>query len=151
LLVLSSVLLTMLFSACTFSRWIETTGAGQPSEVPGAFVATFLGQDGGSFAGRECSSGMTDDNVHIHLSGLRSNSEPVSFQVEDFAGGGNWATPCNPVSNWFLFVEPVVNQETDIYFKPFRDAPSGTEYQVTVVYEDGAMQATVVSGTRVKP
>jgi hypothetical protein len=118
---------------------------------PDTLTATFMGQDGGGYAGRLCSSGTAFDNVHIHLDGLRTESEPISYRVEDYAGGGLWATPCDPVSNWFLSVEPAVNGETNLYFKPFRDAPSGTEYGITVVYQDGVTQIILVRGSRVKP
>jgi hypothetical protein len=113
--------------------------------------ATFLGQDGHSFAGKLCSAGTKKDNVHIHLSGLRTDQEAVAFRVDDFAQGGVWATPCDPVSNWFLFVEPVVAGETDLYFKPFRVAPAGTQYRLTVTYADQTTQTVVLSGSRVQP
>ena len=122
--------------------------AAQSSET---LEAVFIGQDGGSYAGRLCSSGTKNDNVHIHLTGLRTDFEPASYRVDDYAGGGVWATPCDPVSNWFLYVKPAVNGETDIFFKPFRDAADGTKYRITVAYSDGLTQVTVAQGLRVKP
>ena len=150
-LTISFCLLLCMASACTRPVAVETTGDGQPSRQSAPLTATFLGQDGGGYAGRLCSSGTSFDNVHIRLAGLRTESEPISFRVEDQAGGGVWATPCDPVSNWFLSVTPVVDNETDLYFKPFRDAPGGTEYTITVVYQDGETQIILVRGSRVAP
>ncbi len=132
-LLVSLLCLSFLFSACTFTPR-------QPAGQAKAFTATFKGQDGGSFAGRQCSSGTAADNVHIHLAGLRADDQPISYRVEDFIGGGLWATPCDPVSNWFIYAELVANGETNIYFKPFRDAPDGTEYKITVGYQDGGSE-----------
>jgi hypothetical protein len=137
--------------ACTMSFSVDTSTKNQPTKEISTLKAVFIGQDGGNYAGKLCSSGTKSDNVHIHLSGIRVDSEPVAFRVDDYAKGGVWATPCDPVSNWFLYVKPIVNGETDIYFKPFRDAPEGTEYKITVTYDDGTTQITIVDGKRVKP
>jgi hypothetical protein len=143
-LMVSLLSLSFIFSACAAIKR-------EPSGQPESLTATFKGQDGGSYAGRLCSSGTAADNVHIHLAGLRTESQPISYRVEDFTGGGLWATPCDPVSNWFLYAELVVNGETNLYFKPFRNAPDGTEYKITVGYQDGGSEETIVRGTRVKP
>jgi hypothetical protein len=143
-LLVSLVCLSLIYSACTYT-------IRKPADQPESLTATFKGQDGGSYAGRLCSSGTATDNVHIHLAGLRTDSQPISYRVEDFSGGGLWATPCDPVSNWFLYAELVVNGETNLYFKPFRDAPDGTEYKINVGYQDGGSEETIVRGTRVKP
>ena len=124
LLTVALLFLSFMSSACDLSIPADPSANGQPSGQPDTMTATFMGQDGGGYAGRLCSSGTAYDNVHIHLAGLRTESEPISYRVEDLLGGGLWATPCDPVSNWFLSVEPVVNHETDLYFKPFRDAPN---------------------------
>lgn len=71
--------------------------------------------------------------------------------MDDWAAGGVWATPCDPVSNWLLHVEPISDTEIDLYFKPFRDAPADTEYTVTVQYSDGQTHKVSVLGTRVRP
>jgi hypothetical protein len=112
--------------------------------------AAFLGQDGESFAGQSCTTGTANDNVHIHLNGLRTD-QPVSIRLEDQAAGGVWATPCNPASNWLLYVTSNASNQADIYFKPFRDAPDNTRYTLTVQYSDGWTQTTSVAGWRVKP
>jgi hypothetical protein len=91
------------------------------------------------------------DNVHIRLAGLRTEAEVVSYRVDDWAAGGVWATPCDPVSNWLLHVEPISDTEVDLYFKPFRDAPANTEYTVAVQYSDGQTHKVSVLGTRVRP
>lgn len=150
-LTVSLLLLIFMSLACIMSVPVDTPASSQPSGQSDTLTATFMGQDGGGYAGKLCSSATANDNVHIHLDGLRTESEPISYRVEDYVGGGLWATPCDPVSNWFLYVKPVVNNETDLYFKPFRDAPSGTEYKITVVYQDGGTQIILVRGSRVKP
>ncbi len=114
-------------------------------------VASFIGQDGASYAGQGCAVGTNPDNVHIRLYGLKGGAQPVSYRVDDFAGGGVWATPCNPVSNWMLYVGLAQPDRADLYFKPFRDAPSGTIYTVTVRYGDGSSQIVSVTGNRVVP
>jgi hypothetical protein len=114
-------------------------------------VASFVGQDGYSYAGQGCTTGSVPDNVHIRLRGIRSGFQPTSYRVDDLAGGGVWAIPCNPISNWLLHVISVSPDQTDLYFKPFRDAPDGTVYTISVQYNDGASQTTTVEGTRVTP
>jgi hypothetical protein len=113
--------------------------------------AIFLGQDGGSYAGTGCSTGTVPDNVHIHLLGIKTDVAPTSYRVDDPAAGGVWATPCNPVSNWLLYVDGSTPGEADIYFKPFRDAPDGTIYSVTIKYADGSVQTTTIIGSQVGP
>lgn len=121
------------------------------SQVELAIKATFLGQDGGSYAGQQCTTGTTADNVHIRLDGLRTDSQIVSWRVEDRTAGGVWATPCNPVSNWLLFVTSSSPGQADLFFKPFRDAPTGTVYTIYAHYSDGTTEITTVTGSQVKP
>lgn len=113
--------------------------------------ASFLGQDGASFAGIGCAAGTASDNAHIQLSGLKSDVQPVSYRLDDVAGGGVWASPCDPVSNWLLYVESTTPDTAEIYFKPFRDAPDGTIYTITVTYDDGSVQSTSVVGSQIAP
>lgn len=120
------------------------------SQVTIVLSASFLGQDGGSFAGRLCATGTTNDNVHIHLNGLRID-QPTAIKVEDRQGGGVWATPCDPVSNWLLYYTSKSSNQADIYIKPFRDAPDNTMYTITVRYSDGWTQTVSVVGWRVQP
>jgi hypothetical protein len=145
--------ISLLLMSLACSRFVsqDTSTKVQPTEWSGTLQAVFIGQDGGDYAGKLCSAGTKDDNVHIHLSGIRTEREPVSFRVEDAAQGGVWATPCDPVSNWFLYVEPVVKGETEVYFKPFRDAPAGTEYTITISYNDGVKQMAVIEGSHIQP
>lgn len=140
--------LTLLMTACTGAPSASQDGKRVQT---GEFTVEFLGQDGGDFAGQLCSSGNTDDNVHIHLSGLADDMQPSGFRVEDVDHGGLWATPCDPVSNWFLYARPVKEGETELYFKPFRDAPAGTKYKVSVAYANGTTLVTEIEGTRVTP
>lgn len=116
-----------------------------------ALRGTFLGQDGQSYAGQGCTTGTVPDNIHIRLDGLRTDVQATSYKVEDTAGGGVWATPCNPVSNWLLYVISPSPGQADLYFKPFRVAPDGTIYTVTVQYSDGTNQSAAVIGTLVQP
>jgi len=116
-----------------------------------ALRGTFLGQDGKSYAGQGCDTGTVPDNVHIHLDGLKTDVQETSYRVEDTAGGGVWATPCNPVSNWLLYVISASPGQADLYFKPFRLAPDGTIYSVTIQYSDGMNQSGAVIGTQVQP
>ncbi len=146
-----SLLLLVFASGCSLSVSLDTSDKKQPTEGAGTLKATFLGQDGGDFAGKLCSAGTKKDNVHIHLSGVRTDLEPIGYRVDDFEKGGVWATPCDPISNWFLYVKPVKNGETDLYFKPFRDAPKGTEYTITVTFGAGETQKAIVRGVHVKP
>lgn len=148
---LALLLLVCASLACGLSVSLDTGPKGRPTEWSGTLKAVFIGQDGGDHAGKLCSAGTKTDNIHIHLSGLRADSEPVAFRVDDAAQGGVWATPCDPVSNWFLYVKPVLNGETDLYFKPFRDAPDGTEYKISVTYGDEVTQIAFVKGRRVWP
>jgi hypothetical protein len=138
--------------ACSATITVDPASpAPRPTVMVNTLRLTFIGQDGASHAGRLCASGTANDNVHLHLDGLRADAEAVAFRVDEPAGGGVWATPCNPVSNWLLYVVPAVDGRTDLYFKPFRDAPDGTEYVVTVQYGDGQIQRAAVIGSRVKP
>lgn len=151
-LLLVALLLFLTAPACRLSLTLDASPAGRPTPTAAAALrAAFIGQDGASHAGRLCSSGTQGDNVHLHLAGIPPGSAPVAFRVDDSAAGGVWASPCDPVSNWFLYVTPVQNGEADLYFKPFRDAPAGTRYRVTVTYDDGAVQVAEVEGRRVKP
>jgi hypothetical protein len=111
--------------------------------------AVFLGQDGASYAGRDCTAGTVPDNIHIRVTGMYTDVYPVSFRVEDPAGGGAWANPC--IANWLLYVASSAPGTADLYFKPFRDAPDGTVYTIVIRYDDGSIQTTVVTGTRVSP
>jgi hypothetical protein len=147
---LTCIALLLASLACSINLSIDTGRQDRPTEMVGNLHATFIGQDGGSYAGRLCSSGTINDNIHIHLSGLREGIEPVSFRVDDHAKGGVWASPCDPVSNWFLYVDQASNDTADIYFKPFRDAPDGTEYKITVIYSNGETDITLVRGSQVK-
>ncbi len=113
--------------------------------------ADFLGQDGASFAGAGCSAGSEPDNVHIYLTDLKTDIPVVSYRVDDIPGQGVWAMPCDPVSNWLLHVESSVPGTADLYFKPFRDAPDGTLYTITVNYEDGSIQSATVIGSHIAP
>lgn len=112
--------------------------------------ATFLGQDGAGFAGAGCTTGTAPDNAHIQLTGLRMDVTAVSYRVQDDSGGA-WANPCDPVSNWLLHVESGTPGTADVYFKPFRVAPDGTIYIVTVTYADGSVQTTSLVGTKIAP
>ena len=76
--------------------------APQATLVVNALRLEFIGQDGANYAGRLCSNGTAPDNVHLRLEGLRPDVEVVSFRVDEPAGGGVWATPCDPISNWPL-------------------------------------------------
>ncbi|MFK7801207.1 MAG: hypothetical protein AB8G95_06230 [Anaerolineae bacterium] len=113
--------------------------------------AYFLGQDGESYAGAGCTEGDTADNVHIRIRGLKPNVAPTKYRVDDTAGGGVWATPCNPISNWQLHSIEQDSGDVDLYFKPFRVAPDNTQYSVTVTYEDGSTQFVALTGTAVTP
>jgi hypothetical protein len=112
--------------------------------------ATFLGQDGADFAGVGCSAGTAPDNAHIRLTALKTDVTAVSYRVQDDSGGV-WANPCDPVSNWLLHVESNTPGTADVYFKPFRDAPDGTIYTITVAYEDGSGQSVSVVGSQIAP
>lgn len=114
-------------------------------------TATFEGQDGGSYASSECVANGVADNIHINVSGLKEGVAIDKITVTDPAGGGVWAQPCNPISNWYLHIIPSAGGIVDLYFKPFRNAPDGTIYTVTIEYEDNTSQATTVLGTAVAP
>lgn len=148
---ITATFLIIAFLACSFSVSVDPFTKSRPTEQINPLKAVFVGQDGGNYAGKLCSSGTTNDNVHIRLSGLLTTIEPTSYRVDDLAGGGVWATPCDPVSNWFLYAKPVVDGRSDIYFKPFRDAPARTEYKISVTYGDGTTQTTIIQGLHVKP
>ena len=113
--------------------------------------ATFLGQDGQSYAGAGCVSSTQPNNAHVRLTGLKTDVMPVSYRLEDGAGGGLWATPCNPQSNWLLYVTTPTPGQADLYFRPFRSAPNGTVYAITVQYSDGSSQSVSVLGTAIAP
>jgi hypothetical protein len=136
---------------CSATVSLEPGAIAQPTLIVNRLSAIFLGQDGGGYAGRLCSTGTAADNVHIHLTGLRTEVEAVAFRVDDYAAGGVWATPCDPISNWQLHVLSPSAAAVDLYFKPFRDAPTGTEYIVTIKYSDGQTQKVTVTGARVRP
>ncbi len=111
--------------------------------------AVFLGQDGASYAGRDCNEGSAPDNIHVRITGMYAHVQPLNYRVEDPAGGGVWANPCSAA--WLLYVVSPEPGVADLYFKPFRDAPDGTLYTITVRYSDGSLQATAVAGTHVRP
>jgi hypothetical protein len=145
------ILFTVMALGCSATVSLDSGATAQPTLVINHLSAIFWGQDGGRYAGRLCSTGTAADNVHIHLTGLRTEAEAVGFRVDDFAAGGVWATPCDPISNWQLHVESPTAAEVDLYFKPFRDAPAGTEYLVTVRYSDGETHQVSVRGGAVRP
>lgn len=145
-----AVLIVLL--ACSATLTLDSDSpAPHSTALANSLRLTFIGQDGADYAGRLCTSGTANDNVHLHLDGLRAEAEAVSFRVDEPAGGGVWATPCDPISNWQLHVIPAVDGQADLYFKPFRDAPADIEYRVTVQYSDGQVQQASTSGERVKP
>lgn len=108
--------------------------------------ATFLGQDGASFAGAGCQAGGYPNNVHLRLSGLRPGLKIKRLRVEDPAGGGSWSTPCDPVSDWQLHAEFTSAVSADLYFKPIRNAPAGARYTVSVEYENGYREQVSLPG-----
>lgn len=112
---------------------------------------TFFGQDGASYAGVGCNVGSVPDNIHIRVEGLRTDTQISSFVVEDPVGGGVWSNPCDPSSNWLLYVIYLSANRADLYFKPFRFAPDGTTYAIRVTYSDGTNQNISVVGTSVRP
>ncbi len=109
----------------------------------------FLGQDGADYAGIDCSAGTAPDNIHIRVTGMHTNVQPVSYRVEDPVGAGLWTDPCS--ASWALHVIARNDGTAELYFKPFRDAPDGTIYTVAILYSDDSIQTTAVSGTRVRP
>ena len=111
----------------------------------------FIGQDGYNYAGKECNTGTDPDNVHIRLEGLKTNVQAISYKLEDVDGNGVWATPCDPISNWLLYVNEHSDGQADLYFKPFRTAPDGTSYLVSIQYSDGSVQYITLVGTLIKP
>ncbi len=138
--------------ACSATLSLDTASpAPHPTLTINTLQLEFIGQDGAGYAGRLCTDGTAPDNVHLHLNGLRTEAEAISFRVDEPAGGGVWATPCDPISIWQLHVITAANGQFDLYFKPFRDAPAGAEYIVTVQCSDGEVQKDSTRGTRVKP
>lgn len=126
-------------------------GAEPAAEAGPRLRATFVGQDGGRAAGQQCMPGTTDDNLHIRVEGLRSDERPAAYRIEDRSGGGLWALPCDPATNWLIHAEPGEEAgSVDLFFKPFRDAPAGTEYVVTITYADGTAAEVVVAGRKVE-
>jgi hypothetical protein len=142
---------TVLALGCSLTVSLDPGPAEKPVVSVNRLHATFLGQDGGSYAGQLCSTGAAADNVHIRLSGVRTGVDVASYRVDDLAAGGVWATPCEPISNWLLHEVPAGDGKVDLYFKPFRDAPANTEYTITVQYDDGQTHRVSVLGTRVRP
>ena len=113
-----------------------------------ALSAEFLGQDGGGFAGQMCTEDSTPDDIHIRLQGLPPDAEPDFYQVDDYAGGGRWVYPCND-ENWWLLPKRGADGTVDLYFQPVRDAPEGSEYIVTVHFDDGTHQRVRLEGSPV--
>ena len=113
--------------------------------------ATFVGQDGQSYAGEGCSVGTTPNNAHITLAGMTTGVQPTSFELEDLTHSGKWASPCDPVSNWLLAVRNVSGGNADLYFRPFVIAEADTLYRVTVRYADGSSQALNFTGSAITP
>lgn len=111
--------------------------------------ASFLGQDGANYAGRDCTKGDVPDNIHIRITGMRTDVQAENYRVEDPVGAGAWASPCT--ATWLLHTLSSAPGTADLHFKPFRDAPDGTVYTIAVRYSDGSVQTTAVAGTRVKP
>lgn len=111
--------------------------------------AVFLGQDGASYAGRDCTVGSVPDNIHIRVTGMYTDVTPISYRIADPVGAGAWANPCT--ATWLLHVASSAPGTADLYFKPFRDAPDGTIYTITIHYGDGSIQTSAVAGTRVNP
>lgn len=110
-------------------------------------AAHFVGQDGGAYAGVMCSPGTIGDNLHIRLSGLRTDHQPVRFVLLDSAGGGRWEQPCT--ATWMLYVQSDGPGRADLYAKPYRSAPDGTLYTIQVYYDDGSVDTLVARGREV--
>jgi hypothetical protein len=128
-------------------------GTSESLSLLGSAVQTlaglFIGQDGQSYAGEGCNPGTVPDNIHIHIEGIKSGAQVVGYRVED--QGGAWGYPCDPQSNWLLYVITAPPDQAELYFKPYREAPDGTLYLVYVYYDDGTSQMAVVVGTHVAP
>jgi hypothetical protein len=112
--------------------------------------AVFLGQDGGSFAGADCTAGTEPDNIHIRIDRQPTNLTPVSYRVDDPAGGGVWTSACVPGTHWQLHVEPGPDG-VDLYFKPFRFAPAGTRYYITIRFSNDTSLELLTLGEAVQP
>lgn len=117
--------------------------------APEPLKATFIGQDGADFAGKDCNPGDKNDNIHIQLTHVKDNV--TSITVLDPAGGGRWTKPCEPGSSWIVHTEEGAEGVLDVYIKPFRVAPNGTEYRITVEYEEALSETVTILGTAVSP
>lgn len=120
-----------------------------PADDEGRLKASFLGQDGTGLVGIGCTRDDTPDNIHISVTGLRTDVEPEGWEVTDPAGSGLWALPCNG-RNWWLDAMAAGDGTAQLYLKPHRDAPDGTRYRVTVLYPDGSAAYAVVEGSAVR-
>lgn len=129
-------------------RFHSTSDATPMSRV---LEAEFIGQDGESFAGHQCHQGTAPDNVHIRLTEMRKDVEPLSYKVIDHTGGFTWDNPCDPQTQAILHVirpEPGV---ADVYFKPGAAAPDGRIYTIELRYSDGINEVVEVAGTAISP
>jgi hypothetical protein len=115
-------------------------------QPPSSLVPSFIGQDGRSFAGSDCGNQTIQDNVHIRVVGLRQDVAAASFRVDDLNVGHSWSTSCVPGANWQLFMISPSGGIADLYFKPVRSAPAGTQYRITVTYSDASSEAITVLG-----
>lgn len=124
--VLNAEMIELLKQASTYHGYAQTQ-----------LEAQFWGQEDVSLAGPGCNGSPQPGNVHIRLTGLRLDSRPARIRIEEPQGGSSWANPCDPISNWQLFIHYNHLSQADLYFKPNHNIPAGAIYTVTVEYEDG--------------
>lgn len=119
--------------------------------VEPVLTASFEGQDGAGYAGSDCEAGTVNDNIHIHLTGIKEYNMVSNIRIIEKNNMGVWANSCVFGSTWMIHVEKFAHGERDLYFKPYRNAPDGTIYEITVDYENGLSEKVLVEGTAVFP
>jgi hypothetical protein len=125
-------------------------GSWGPTDSSGGWLrATFLGQDGEGRVGIDCTRDIAPDNIPVAVAGLRTDVPIASWEVYDVPGFGHWVLPCNG-RNWWLEAIPTRDGGADLYLKPHRNAPDGTDYRLIVHYADGATASTYLTGTAVR-
>lgn len=147
---MSCKLASRLTSSSSPTPTVSLPGVGVPPDASTLPKAVYLGQGGGDYAGEGCAAGAAKDNVHLRLTRLRENEQPVIYRMED-GKGSVWANPCESGSSWMLVARPGKPGEVDLYFKPRPSTPKGTRYLILIRYQDGVTLPVVVESTEAIP
>ena len=137
-----------------YVRAIDLAGNIGPDAViaatrPSSFAGTWLGQDGGDFAGSATGGPDGIQDIHIALTGLDTTHAITDIEVRPY-GGGLWTYPGATRISGAALVRKPGSSTAELYLPPYQ-ADSGRPYWVTVAYSNGVTDGYAVIGGPVDP